>query len=261
MLAGGQSLVPLLNYRLATPRMVVDVTRLPLSGVRAAGGRLRLGALVRHHELEESDEVGRHCPILREAVALIGNVRVRSLGTIGGSVAHADPAAELPMVTLALDGRFTLVSSAGSRVVDARDFYVGLLTTAMRPDELLTEVDVAAVGARGWAVEEIARRAGDFAIAAAAVLVSLDPRGRATGVRIALGGVASTPVRALAAEEALTDREPTAERLGQVATLVRDALDPPTDAFVSGAYRRHLAGVLVRRALERAVERARTERR
>jgi len=248
--------VPLLNYPLATPRVVVDVNDLPLDGVQVSGGRLRLGALVRHHQLEESEEIAQRCPVLREAVVLVGNVRVRSLGTIGGSVAHADPAAELPMVTLALDGRFTLASSGGTRIVDARDFFTGPLTTAMRSDELLTEIDVAAPPAMGWAVEEMARRAGDFAIVAVAALVSLDARGRAADVRLAFGGVAPTPVRAVAAEEALTGQEPTPERLAHVAAVARDALNPQSDAFVSGAYRRHLAGVLTRRALARATIRA-----
>jgi carbon-monoxide dehydrogenase medium subunit len=228
--------------------------------VRVADGRLRLGALVRHHQLEESDEIARRCPVLREAVALIGNVRVRSLGTIGGSVAHADPAAELPMVTLALDGRFTLVSSSGTRIVDARDFFTGPLTTAMRPDELLTEIDVAALPAMGWAVEEIARRAGDFAIVAVAALVSLDAQGRVGDARLAFGGVAPTPVRVAAAEEELVGREPTTERITHAAAIARAALNPQSDAFVSAAYRLHLAGVLARRALTRATARGREQR-
>jgi carbon-monoxide dehydrogenase medium subunit len=256
VLAGGQSLVPLLNYRLADPRVVVDINDLPLGRVAADNGRLKLGALVRHHELEESDEIARRCPVLREAAALIGNVRVRALGTVGGSLAHADPAAELPMVALALDGRFTLVSAAGSRVAEAREFFTGPLTTAMRPDELLTEVDLAAPPATGWALEEMARRAGDFAIVAVVALVSVDRRGRVTQTRLAFGGVAATPVRATAAEEALMGQEPTAERLAQAAIVARDALSPQSDAFVSGAYRRHVAGVLARRALTRATARA-----
>jgi CO/xanthine dehydrogenase FAD-binding subunit len=257
VLAGGQSLVPLLNYRLADPRVVIDINDVPLAGVAAHDGRLTLGALVRHHQLEESVEIARRCPVLREAAGLIGNVRVRSLGTLGGSLAHADAAAELPMVTLALDGRFTLVSAAGTRVVEARDFFTGPLTTAMRPDELVTEIEVAAPPATGWAIEEIARRAGDFAIVAVTALVRLDRRGRVADARLAFGGVAATPVRALAAEEDLRDQEPTAERLAHAAALARDALSPPSDAFVSGAYRRHLAGVLARRALGRATARAR----
>jgi aerobic carbon-monoxide dehydrogenase medium subunit len=248
VLAGGQSLVPLLNYRLADPRVVVDINDLPLAHVGAAGGRLTLGALVRHHALEESGEITRQSPVLREAAALIGNVRVRTLGTVGGSLAHADPAAELPMVACALDARFTLVSAAGTRVVGAREFFVGPLTTAMRPDELLTEVDLAAPPATGSAIEEIARRAGDFAIVAVVALVSVD--------RLAFGGVGATPVRATAAEDALRGQEPTPDRLAQAALRAREALDPETDAFVSAAYRRHLAGVLARRALVRATARA-----
>ena len=163
ILAGGQSLVPLLNYGLAVPRMIVDVGGLPLHRMSVTDGRLRLGALVRYQQLEESEDIARHCPILREAVALVGNVRVRSLGTIGGSMAHADPAAELPMVMLALDGRFTLASTAATRQVEAREFFTGPLTTVMRADELLTELDVVAGDDRGWAVEEVVRRAGDGA--------------------------------------------------------------------------------------------------
>jgi len=257
VLAGGQSLVPLLNYRLADPRVVIDINGLPLTGITADNGRLKLGALVRHHQLEESDEIARRCPVLREAAALIGNVRVRSLGTVGGSLAHADAAAELPMVTLALDGRFTLASAGGTRTVDAREFFTGPLTTVMRPDELLTEIDVAAPPATGWAVEEIARRAGDFAVVAVTALIGLDRAGRVAHARIAFGGVAATPVRAIEAEDALSGQEPTAERLAHVAVVARDALDPQSDAFVSGAYRRHLAGVLTRRALTRAIDRAR----
>jgi CO/xanthine dehydrogenase FAD-binding subunit len=256
VLAGGQSLVPLLNYRLADPRVVVDINGLPLAHVAAADGRLTLGALIRHQELEESGDITRHSPVLREAAALIGNVRVRTLGTVGGSLAHADPAAELPMVACALDGRFTLVSAAGTRVVGAREFFVGPLTTVMRPDELLTEIDLAAPPATGWAIEEIARRAGDFAIVAVVALVSVDRRGRVSDVRLAFGGVGATPVRAAAAEDALRGQEPTPDRLAQAALRARDALNPETDAFVSAAYRRHLAGVLARRALVRATARA-----
>ena len=256
VLAGGQSLVPLLNYRLADPRVVVDINDLRLAAVTAHDGRLKLGALVRHHQLEESKEIVRRCPLLREAAVLIGNVRVRALGTVGGSLAHADPAAELPMVTVALDGRFTLASAMGTRTVDAREFFTGPLTTAMRPDELLTEIDLAAPPATGWAIEEIARRAGDFAIVAVTALVGLDRRGRVAHARLAFAGVSATPVRAGAAEEALIGHEPTAERLAHVAGVARDALSPQSDAFVSGAYRRHLAGVLARRAMTRATARA-----
>src|SRR5437016_3646898 len=253
VLAGGQSLVPLLNYRLARPRLVVDINGLPLAGVRVDNGSLQLGALTRHHELEELPEIARSAPLLPEVARLIGNVRVRSLGTVGGSLAHADPAAELPMAVVALDARLTLASASGSRTVPARDFFTGYLSTALAPDELLTAIQVPVTLGMGWAVEEFARRAGDFAVVAVAAGVSLDRRGRVDDARLALGGVADRPVRATAAEDVLRGQEPSAERLARAAEVVRERLDPQSDAFASGAYRRLLAGVLTRRALTRAV--------
>lgn len=256
VLAGGQSLMPILNYRLAKPQLLVDINPLPLGDVTTDDRRLQLGALVRHHQLEESDVVRRRCPVLAEAARLIGNVRVRALGTVGGSLAHADPAAELPAVMAALDARLTVASARGERHVEARDFFTGLLTTALAPDELLTAIDVPAVPAHGWAVEELSRRAGDFAVVAVVALLSVDARGHVDDVRVAFAGVGDRPVRAGAAEDALRGHEPTTERLAQAAAAARAALDPPSDAFVSGEYRRMVAGVLCRRALARAVTRA-----
>jgi carbon-monoxide dehydrogenase medium subunit len=256
VLAGGQSLVPLLNYRLARPRVVVDINGLPLNGLSVAMGRLKLGALVRHTMLEDSPEIARHCPVLREAAALIGNVRVRTLGTLGGSLAHGDPAAELPLAMVALDAQIGIAGRAGRRTVAAGDFFTGYLTTALAPDELLTEVEIPTTGDGGWAVEEISRRAGDFAIVAVTALVRLDGRGRVDDARVAFGGVGPAPVRVPAAEDLLRGAEPTAERLAQAADAARDALRPESDAFVAAAYRRLLAGVLARRALTRAVARA-----
>src|SRR2546427_422883 len=159
VLAGGQSLVPLLNYRLARPRLVVDITGLPVAHVRAEDGWLRVGALAHHHELEELTEIARACPLLPEVARLIGNVRVRSLGTVGGSLAHADPAAELPLAMVALDARLTLASASGRRTVVARDFFTGYLSTVLGADELLTEIAVPVTRGMGWAV---ARRAVPF---------------------------------------------------------------------------------------------------
>lgn len=256
LLAGGQSLVPLLNYRLARPRVVVDINRLPLDGIQVTDGRLRLGALVRHATLDESPEIARLCPVLAEAARLIGNVRVRTLGTLGGSLAHADPAAELPMVMVALDASLTVAGPRGRRTLAAREFFKGYLTTALGPEELLAEVELPVTRGMGHAVEEFARRAGDFAIVAVTALVGLDRRGRVEEARIAFAGVGPTPVRVPAAEDLLRGQEPTAERLAEAARAAQDALDPESDAFVSAAYRRHLAGVLSRRALGRAVARA-----
>ena len=256
LLAGGQSLVPILNYRLARPRVVVDINGLPLEGVRVEDRRLGLGALTRHATLEESPEIARACPVLREAVALVGNVRVRSMGTLGGSLAHADPAAELPMVMVALDARFTIAGRSRRRTVAARDFFTGYLSTVLAPDELLAEIDVPMTRDFGWAVEEVSRRAGDFAIVAVTALVKLDRRGRVDDARLAFAGVGATPVRAVAAEDMLHGQEPTSERLAGAADAARAALRPESDAFVSAAYRRLLVGVLARRALDRAVARA-----
>jgi xanthine dehydrogenase iron-sulfur cluster and FAD-binding subunit A len=257
VLAGGQSLVPLLNYRLARPGVVVDISGLPLGGIRADDDWLRLGALTRHYELEESPEITRRCPLLAEAARLIGNVRVRSLGTAGGSLAHADPTAELPMAMVALDARFTLASAAGRRTVDARDFFRGYLSTSLAHDELLTEIAVPIMRGTGWAIEEFARRPGDFALVAVAALVSLDRRGRVEDVRVAFAGVGDRPLRVPAVEDALHGAEPSGERLARVAEMAREALAPPSDAFASAAYRQLLASVLCRRALGRAVARAR----
>jgi CO/xanthine dehydrogenase FAD-binding subunit len=256
ILAGGQSLIPILHYRLARPHVVVDINPLPLGGVVANDGHIRLGALVRYHELEEADVVARGCPVLADAARLIGNVRVRTLGTVGGSLAHADPAAELPTVMTALDARLTVASASGRRTVAAREFFTGPLTTVLRPDEIVTDVELPVMPQYGWAVEELSRRAGDFAIVAVVALVRLDRRGRVEDARVAFGGVADRPVHARGAEDALRGSEPTADALARAAQSARDALDPPSDAFVSGAYRRHVAGVLCRRALTRAVARA-----
>jgi carbon-monoxide dehydrogenase medium subunit len=269
VLAGGQSLVPLLNYRLARPRVVVDINALPLDRIIEMRGPLRLppyppdasatikiGALTRHATLEESAELASACPLLSEAAVLIGNVRVRTLGTLGGSLAHADPAAELPMTMLALDARLDVAGRGGRRTVAARDFFTGYLTTALSPDELLVGVEVPAIRGVGWAVEELSRRAGDFAVVAVATLIRLDARGRVDDARIAFAGVGPTPVRATLAEDLLLGAEPTPERLGEAADAARDGLDPQSDAFVSAAYRRLLAGVLARRALTRALARA-----
>jgi aerobic carbon-monoxide dehydrogenase medium subunit len=256
VLAGGQSLVPILNYRLAQPQVIVDLNRLDIGGIRVHGDRLVLGALTRYWELEESLEIARVCPMLGEAARLIGNVRVRSLGTVGGSLAHADPAAELPLAMVALDASLTLRSAAGTRRVAARDFCTGYLTTALEPSELVTEIEVPITQSRGTAVEELARRVGDFALVAVAAVLSIDRSGRVDDARLACAGVGPRPSRIPQAEEALIGQEPTRERLALVARTGRAAVQPHVDAFASAAYRSLLVEVLGRRALTRAVGRA-----
>jgi len=255
VLAGGQSLIPLLNYRLARPRVLIDLNKLPLDTIRVDGDRVVLGALTRHADLDESEDLARVCPILGEAARMIGNVRVRALGTVGGSVAHADPAAELPLVMMALGASLTAASSRGRRRIPASDFFVGYLATALEADELITEVDVPATRGKGTALEEQARRSGDFALVAAAALVSIDRRGRVDEARMAYAGVDARPLRARAAEDALVGHEPTADRLALAARAARGAIEPRSDAFASSAYRSLLVEVLGRRALTRAANR------
>jgi aerobic carbon-monoxide dehydrogenase medium subunit len=256
VLAGGQSLVPLLNYRLAKPRLLIDINALGLGGVEFGDNAVRLGALVRYHVLEESPEMARACPLLGAAARLIGNVRVRSLGTVGGSLAHADPAGELPLVMVALDAHMTAHSAAGTRRIPARAFFTGYLSTSLEPNELLTEIEVPSTAGKGTAVEEMARRAGDFAMIATAVVVSVDRSGRVDEARVAYAGVGPQPLRAQGAEEVLVGHEPTSERVRLAARTARQTVPTHSDAFVSSAYRSVLVEVLGRRALERAVGRA-----
>lgn len=256
ILAGGQSLVPLLNYRLARPRLVVDIGRLPLAGIAVAGGRVRIGALTRYHALEESADLARHAALVAEAARLVGNVRVRSLGTLGGSLAHADPAGEMPLAMLALDAEVTARSVRGSRRLRARDLFTGYLTTALEEGELLTEIEMDDTRGQGAAVEELARRAGDFALVAVAAVLGVDRRGRVDDARLAYGGVGPVPRRSPRAEDALRGHEPGADRLAAAARAARAEIIPGGDAFASAAYRSLLVEVLTRRALTRATARA-----
>jgi aerobic carbon-monoxide dehydrogenase medium subunit len=254
VLAGGQSLVPLLNYRLAKPRLIVDINALDLDTVELDGTTVRLGALVRHHVLEESPELARACPLLVAAARLIGNVRVRSLGTVGGSLAHADPAAELPLVMVALDAHLTARSASGTRRIAARQFFTGYLTTSLEPHELLTDIEIPRTAGKGTAVEEMARRAGDFALIAVAVVVGVDRQGRVDEARLAYAGIGPQPLRAHHAEDILVGHEPTSERCARAAAVARETVPTHADAFASSAYRSLLVEVLGRRALGRAID-------
>ena len=253
-LAGGQSLVPLLTLRLARPAVLVDLNHLEeLRAVRREGDALWIGALVRHRALERGEGVLRACPLLQDAAALIGNVRVRALGTIGGSLAHADPAAELPAVVQALDGTVALKGPQGERQVPAGDFFVGALTTALGPAEVIVGVRLPVLGPGvGYAVEEFSRRAGDFAVVAAVAVVELRSPGEIARARVALAGVGSTPRRLPGVEAALAGQRPDAETLRRAAGGAAGEVDPDGDAHASASYRRHLARVLTARALERA---------
>ena len=259
-LAGGQSLVPAMNFRLARPAVLVDLNRIaPLAYIEESpDGGLLIGAMTRQRAAERSGRVARKAPLLFEALPWIAHPQIRNRGTMGGSLAHADPAAELPAVMLALDARFVLRSRTASRTVPAHDFYTGILTTVLGPDELLTEIRIPPRPARaGSAFIELARRHGDFALVGVAVDLALDQRGACASARIALLSVGDGPVLAAKAMAVLVGGIPHAASIEEAARIAAEAdVDPPADIHASSAYRRHLVRVLVGRALTQAVERA-----
>jgi CO/xanthine dehydrogenase FAD-binding subunit len=258
VLAGGQSLVPLLNLRLAGPELLVDINDVQgLDRLSAWDGGLAIGALVRQSDLERADVVRERLPLLAEAAALVGHPAIRHRGTAGGSLAHADPAAELPAAVLALEATLVVSGRNGTRSLAASEFFTGYLTTALEPDELLTEIRVAGVPrGTGSAFVEMSRRSGDFAICGAAALVTLNAGGRCDRVRLALCGVGAGPVRARGVEDALLGEVPTGTLLQEAAQRVLADIDPPSDIHGSAAYRRKLAVVMARRAIELAARRA-----
>lgn len=263
LLAGGQSLLPLLNLRLARPKVLIDLNAIPTDeGIRETAQSLAVDALTRQSAVERSSLVRERCPILAEAMRHIGHVAIRHRGTIGGSLAHGDPAAELPAVALALDAKFEIARPGGARVVAADEFFLDYLTTALEPDEMLRQISFPVLDSfTGYGLEEIARRHGDFAIAGVVATVNLDDAGKVAEARIALFALAPTPVRARKAESALIGREPDDQVIGGAAALVREVLDPATDTRASGAYRKHAAEILTARALKKAVQVARAGRR
>lgn len=260
-MAGGQSLVPLLAFRLARPAVVVDLNGVPgLEGARLDGATLEIGALTRQRDVERLPGLRERCPMITEAVEQIGHVAIRNRGTVGGSLAHCDPAAEWTALALAFDADCEIVGPAGRRTVPASEFLISYFTTALQPDEILTTVRLGIPnGSSGSCFLELARRHGDFAIAGVGALVALDAGGAVADVRLALIGVGDRAVRAGAAEALLRGNRPTAELLADAARTVEAELDPNGDIHASAEYRRHVAGVLVRRALTTAVARARRE--
>jgi carbon-monoxide dehydrogenase medium subunit len=257
-LAGGQSLIPAMNFRLARPAVLVDLNRIgELAYVRADSG-VSIGAMTRQRAVERSDVVARSAPLLAEAMPSIAHPQIRNRGTVGGSIAHADPSAELPAVMLALEARFRAKSATGERSIPVGEFFKGMLETALEPGELLVEIAVPPLPARsGTAFLEMARRHGDYALVGVAAVVTLDPRGRCKTARLSMLSVGDGPVRATEAEKVLAGQTPSEEllRAAADAAATRD-VDPPSDIHASAAYRRQLVAVLTRRALARAFERA-----
>lgn len=259
LIAGGQSLVPLLAFRLAAPRVLVDLNRVSeLSHLRLDGDTLVAGALARHRDVETFPGLSARCPLIADGVALIGHVAIRNRGTVGGSIAHADPAAEWPSILLALDGEVDARGPGGTRTVAAGELFDTYFTTALRPEEVLTEVRLRLpTGRVGSAYLELSRRHGDFAITGVGTVLVLGDGDRIRDARVVLIGVRDTAVRSAAAEVVLRDGEAGEQLFGEAAEAIDGEIDPVSDLHGSSDYRRHIAKVLVRRALARALDRAR----
>ncbi len=258
VLAGGQSLVPMMALRLATPALLIDVNGAGDGEPRRESGRLVVPALTRHATLQRSVVVRDACPILAEAASWIGNIRVRHRGTIGGSVAHADPAGELPCSLVALEGAVRVLGPSGERIIAASNFFQTYFTTALEPGEVVTAVEVPVIASgRGWAFLELIRRVGDFALVEAAALIDLDDAGQCARVRLTVGAVGERPVDLSDEAGAVLQNgsidEASAAEVGRRASA---AVDPPDAVHGSGAYRREMVAVYVRRALLAAAARA-----
>jgi aerobic carbon-monoxide dehydrogenase medium subunit len=254
LLAGGQSLVPMMNFRLVAPAVIVDLNRIPeLAYIEDDGDVVRIGAMTRQRTAEFSTIVGEKLPLLREAIKLVGHLPTRSRGTIGGTIAHADPSAEIPMVFQALEGDVVARGPQGERITGAADFFRDALTTSLAPDEMLVEVRWPAMppGA-GYAVEEFSRRHGDFAIAAIAAVVVRDST-HCTKARLATAGISAHSVRLRAAEEVLEAEGLGESAVARAADIAAGMVEPLADQNASAEFRRHLTRVLTSRALCKAI--------
>jgi len=258
ILAGGHSLVPMMKLRLANPTLLIDIGRLSeLSGIREQSGRLIIGAGTTHQAVASSALVQQRCPLLAETAALIGDVQVRNRGTIGGSLAHADPAADWPAAVLALGAQIKLIHASGERMVPATDFFVDLLTTAMESREILTEIHVPANAPRtGGAYLKVAQPASGFALTGVAAQVTLGANNTVQSVAVGITGVSDKAFRASATERALRGQAATAEAVAQAAAQATDGVEAQGDIHASAEYRLHLTRVYTGRALQRAIERA-----
>jgi aerobic carbon-monoxide dehydrogenase medium subunit len=257
VLAGGQSLIPLLALRLARPAVLIDINGIDeLSGISVTDGWVAIGAMTREYVAEESKVIADKVPLLAAALPLIGHEAIRSRGTIGGSLAHADPAAELPAVARALDAEFVVRGPSGMRVIPAAQWFEGYLTTSRSPDELLTQVRFpAARPGTGVSFTEVARRHGDFAIVGLAASLVLSG-GVISDARLAFAGISEVPARAAAAEDLLTGERPSAELFGEAARRATGDIDPPADLHGSSDYRKTVAAAVVRRGLRAAADNA-----
>jgi CO/xanthine dehydrogenase FAD-binding subunit len=257
IIAGGQSLVPMLNFRLLKPSVLVDINRIEgLSFIEDTGGAIRVGALTRHFRLETSPLIARHLPVLAHAMTHVAHLAIRNRGTIGGSLSHADPAAELPMMAVLLDAELHIASASGKRKVSAHDFFLGALSVDLGPGDIVTEIVFPKLPEKtGWGFEEVARRSGDFALAAVAATLTASG-GAIAQARIALTGVGPMALRVTNAEALLVGQAPDPKLIARAIDAARTVIAPESDLHASADYRRHLAGVLTGRALDAAWRRA-----
>ncbi|MGB2964175.1 MAG: xanthine dehydrogenase family protein subunit M [Anaerolineales bacterium] len=259
VLAGGQSLVPMMNFRLVQPAVLVDINNIPdLSTIQAQDKGVRLGAMVRHSKAEKDPLIKERAPLVHETMPQIATTQIRNRGTIGGSLAHADPSAELVVVSTALEARFKLQSQKGERWVSASEFFVGLLMTVLEPEELLVEIELPPLPPRtGWSLKEVARRPHDFALVGVAVILTLDKKDRCQNARLVYLSAGDGPISAPEAASLLQGEEITPDLITAAAEKAAgEEIDPGSDIHATADFRRHLAKVLTRRALEEAHRRA-----
>ena len=258
LLAGGHSLIPAMKLRLQSPQVLIDLGTLPgLRGVRIEGNGLVIGALTVHADIAASDLVRKHIPGLADAAAVIGDVQVRNRGTIGGSVAHADPAADLPVILTALNANFVAQSASGSRSIGAEDFFTDFYTTAMRANEILTEVRLPIpVAGTGTAYAKLPHPASGYVVVSAGVSITRQASGSGMAARVAIGGLGSGPIRAIATEMDLQGKPLTPEVIAAAAAKAAEQSDPVEDSYASAEYKRHVATIYARKAIEAALERA-----
>src|SRR3954471_18252750 len=256
-IAGGQSLMPMMAFRIATPTLLVDLRKLTeLRGIKISADGVRLGALVRWRDILDDKRLATAHPLLQAAVTHVAHYQIRNRGTVGGSIAHADPAAEMPGIVVTCDAEITVVGTSRSRVIAARDFFLGALTTTLEPDEIITEIKLPAWPARRrWGFQEFARRRGDFAMAAAALFYDQDASGKVGNAHVGIIGVGDLPVRLPEVEAVLNGYAVDEATIARAAEVTSATVNAQQDIHASAAYRRSLAGTMVERALQNAVAR------
>ena len=253
-IAGGQSLVPMLAFRLAQPSLLVDLGKLAdLRGIRISDAGVTLGAMVRWRDIEDDERLETAHPLLKAAISHVAHYQIRNRGTVGGSIAHADPAAEMPGIAMTCDAEIAVVGKSGAHVIQAADFFQGALTTALTTDEIIVEIRLPAWPAgRRWGFQEFARRRGDFAMAAAAVFYDQDERGKARNAHVGVIGVGDRPLRLTAVEDVLNGESIDEATIAKADAATSAAVEPQDDIHASAAYRRSLVGTMVERALKSA---------